>query len=93
MLVIKHFEDKGGQRSEVGTGEAGLLIGRSSCSPGWASTMQAQMKGRRGKFPWCEGREKKKKKRKIKHVLLGESERERDEKTGSKSLKAGETCY
>lgn len=61
MLVIKHFEDKGGQKSEVGTGEAGLLIGRSSCSPGWASTMQAQMKGRRGKFPWCEGREKKKK--------------------------------
>lgn len=91
MLVIKHFEDKGGRRSEVGTGEAGLLIGRSSCSPGWASTTRAQMKGRRGKFPWCEGREKKK--RKIKHVLLGESERERDEKTGSKSLKAGETCY
>lgn len=64
MLVIKHFEDKGGRRSEVGTGEAGLLIGCSSCSPGWASTMQAQMKGRRGKFPWCEGREKKKKKEK-----------------------------
>lgn len=62
MLVIKHFEDKGGQRSEVGTGEAGLLIGRSSCSPGWASTTRAQMKGRRGKFPWCEGREKKREK-------------------------------
>lgn len=90
MLIIKHFEDKGGRRSEVGTGEAGLLIGRSSCSPGWASTMRARMKGRRGKFPQREGKEKK---RKIKHVLLGESERERDEKTGSKSLKAGETCY
>lgn len=65
----------------------GFLIWCASCSPGWVNAGQVQMKGKMGKFPRRE------KKRKIKRVLLGKNETEGDEKMGSKSLKAGETCY